>query len=565
MEIGRVVGVYGRNIVKISVPDALLPQVARPGVYVKMYGADRSTVLYGMVVGFNMLDELYRRARIIEELEGYEEFRPARNEMTVHISGYLSGEKVSKGVPILPKPGERVYLVSKEELQKIFNRGDVAIGVLSTCPEVEIKIDVNGMCTRHTAILAMTGAGKSNTVAVIIASLLKYFRRPRIIIIDTHSEYIPLARISDNVRVLAPKGKVADLIKAQYQVDPIPLEVPLWLLGVEEIYNILGLDPRATKQRLYLRQALKALRVERFKGEGYDLTADDPVHFTLEELRTAVIDVSGSSSSRIRDRSAEDLCLKIEDLSEERELYFMTRPEYLEQRFSEYIKDGDEVTASFQVYGDFARSLLDPGLNIMGLGGLSSEVQASIVSALLRALWRIAVEQRFRGERIATLVVLEEAHIYAPMTWSPSKQIVEKIAKEGRKFGVSLLVVSQRPRELSQTLLAQCGNLVALRTVNPSDQEHILRSMEDVTRDTVESLPGLQTGEALVSGPMLPLPALVKIFSFREVYNEELGGKDVNYREVWSSEELKELSIPTPPRHAIKVEDTKQKSLLDFN
>jgi len=563
MEIGRVIGVYGRNIVKISVPDHLLPEVARPGVYVKMAGADGSTTLYGMIVGFNMLDELYRRARIIEELEGYEEFRPARNEMTVHITGYLSGQTVSKGVPILPKPGEKVYLVSKEELQSIFDKGDVSIGVLSSCPNVEIKIDVNGMCTRHTAVLAMTGAGKSNTVAVLIASLLKHFKNPRIIIVDTHSEYIPLARISNNVRVLAPKGKVTDLIKAQYQVDPIPLEVPLWILGVEEIYNILGLDPRATKQRLYLRQALKTLRVERYREKGYDLTADDPIHFTLEELKIAVINAGGSG--RTRDRSAEDLCLKIEDLSEERELYFMTRAEYLEDKFSDYAKKTDEVKASFQVYGDFARSLLDPGLNIIALGGLSSEVQASIVSALLRALWRIAVEQRFRGERVATLVVLEEAHIYAPVGWSPSKQIVEKIAKEGRKFGVSLLVVSQRPRELSQTLLAQCGNLIALRTVNPSDQEHILRSMEDVTRDTVESLPGLQTGEALVSGPMLPLPALVKIFSFKEVFHEELGGKDVDYREAWSTEYMTEIVIPSPPEQTTLVETNKQKSLLDFN
>jgi len=563
MEIGRVIGVYGRNIVKISVPDHLLPEVARPGVYVKMAGADGSTTLYGMIVGFNMLDELYRRARIIEELEGYEEFRPARNEMTVHITGYLSGQTVSKGVPILPKPGEKVYLVSKEELQSIFDKGDVSIGVLSSSPNVEIKIDVNGMCTRHTAVLAMTGAGKSNTVAVLIASLLKHFKNPRIIIVDTHSEYIPLARISNNVRVLAPKGKVTDLIKAQYQVDPIPLEVPLWILGVEEIYNILGLDPRATKQRLYLRQALKTLRVERYREKGYDLTADDPIHFTLEELKIAVINAGGSG--RTRDRSAEDLCLKIEDLSEERELYFMTRAEYLEDKFSDYAKKTDEVKASFQVYGDFARSLLDPGLNIIALGGLSSEVQASIVSALLRALWRIAVEQRFRGERVATLVVLEEAHIYAPVGWSPSKQIVEKIAKEGRKFGVSLLVVSQRPRELSQTLLAQCGNLIALRTVNPSDQEHILRSMEDVTRDTVESLPGLQTGEALVSGPMLPLPALVKIFSFKEVFHEELGGKDVDYREAWSTEYMTEIVIPSPPEQTTLVETNKQKSLLDFN
>ncbi len=563
MEIGRVIGVYGRNIVKISVPDHLLPEVARPGVYVKMAGADGSTTLYGMIVGFNMLDELYRRARIIEELEGYEEFRPARNEMTVHITGYLSGQTVSKGVPILPKPGEKVYLVSKEELQSIFDKGDVSIGVLSSSPNVEIKIDVNGMCTRHTAVLAMTGAGKSNTVAVLIASLLKHFKNPRIIIVDTHSEYIPLARISNNVRVLAPKGKVTDLIKAQYQVDPIPLEVPLWILGVEEIYNILGLDPRATKQRLYLRQALKTLRVERYREKGYDLTADDPIHFTLEELKIAVINAGGSG--RTRDRSAEDLCLKIEDLSEERELYFMTRAEYLEDKFSDYAKKTDEVKASFQVYGDFARSLLDPGLNIIALGGLSSEVQASIVSALLRALWRIAVEQRFRGERVATLVVLEEAHIYAPVGWSPSKQIVEKIAKEGRKFGVSLLVVSQRPRELSQTLLAQCGNLIALRTVNPSDQEHILRSMEDVTRDTVESLPGLQTGEALVSGPMLPLPALVKIFSFKEVFHEELGGKDIDYREAWSTEYMTEIVIPSPPEQTTLVETNKQKSLLDFN
>ena len=132
-------------------------------------------------------------------------------------------------------------------------------------------------------------------------------------------------------------------------------------------------------------------------------------------------------------------------------------------------------------------------------------------------------------------MIIEEAHNYAPQgRWSPAKDIIERVAREGRKFGIGLGVVSQRPRELSQTLLAQCGTLIALRTANPRDQEYILSSMEDVMRETVEGLSSLATGEALVSGPAAPMPAIVKVHEFQSRFGVALGGKDIAWVEEWS-------------------------------
>ena len=164
---------------------------------------------------------------------------------------------------------------------------------------------------------------------------------------------------------------------------------------------------------------------------------------------------------------------------------------------------------------------------------------------LLRSTFRFAIEAKLLGRPLPTIIALEEAHIYAPSYYATAKQIVERIAKEGRKFGIGLIVVSQRPRELSETVLAQCGTLIALRTVNPSDQRHIERSMEDVTSMIISSLPGLGKGESVISGPAVALPCLVKVDLFDNVAEElgkriGLGGKDINFKEEWQKEISKE-------------------------
>jgi len=527
-EVGRVVAVYGRNVVRLAVPEEKMGLVSRPGTYVKVEGHD-GIWLYAMVVSYNLLDELYRRSRIVEELEGYLEFRPARNELIASLVGYKLNNSVRRGVPVLPKPGQKVYLVPRKELAEIMGRGDVELGSLSYDDGVPFRLSLDMLCSRHFAVLAMTGAGKSNAVAVMLASILSKYPYARILLIDTHSEYVPLKqRFPGRVRVLSPAGKIGRLVEARYGVAPSPLEIPLWTLSLEEVTNLLRLGPQATKQIMYLRNALQEVRKRRY----HNATTDDPIYYQPEELLRAVRSVP------TRDRSLEDLALKLESLMENSDLRYITRPVRSDRLYE--AASGEEPWKSAHAYLEIFGELLRPGLNIVALGGLPSEAQASTAATILRSVWRLVGAGILAGVATPVLVIVEEAHAYAPHgRWSPARDILERIAKEGRKFGIGLGVVSQRPRELSQTLLAQCGTLIALRTANPEDQRHILSSMEDIMREMVEGLAGLGTGEALISGPAAPLPAIVKVYHFPSKYGTELGGKDVEWSKEWSREPAK--------------------------
>jgi len=526
IEVGRVVTVYGRSLLRFAAFEDKAQLLLKPGVYVKVECG--GSWAYAMVVSFNLLDELYRKGRIVEELEGYPELRPARNEMIAMLVGVEEGEGIRRGVPELPKPGQKVYAASSEDLAKIAGSGDIEIGRLSSDPSVPFTLSLNMLCSRHFAVLAMTGAGKSNAVAVVLASILEKYPYSRVIVVDTHNEYVPLASKFPNVRVVSPAGRTARLVEARYGVAPRPLEVPLWTLGLEEVAGLLRLDPsRATKQLMYLRSALQEVRRRRYPHAG----ADDPVYFEVEEL-VKELEAQGRGS-RYSDRSLEDLVLKIEMLLENADLRYVTRPVHSAKLYASI--QAQEPRRSVEAYTRVYGQLLEPGLSIVALGGLPADAQASTASTILKSVWRLVTASVLAGNPVPTLLIVEEAHNYAPQgRWSPARDILERIAKEGRKFGIGLGVVSQRPRELSQTLLAQCGTLIALRTANPKDQEYILSSVEDVMGEMVEGLSGLATGEALISGSAAPIPAIVKIYEFRSKHGVALGGKDIDWTGEWS-------------------------------
>ncbi len=559
-EIGRVVSVYGRNTVKIAVPTEKLPLVSRHGTYLRLLDVEGNPI-YAITVGYYMRDEMYGSAGIVEPLRGYEDLGKVRNELTAKLVGYVEDGRVEKGVKSPPKPGSKVYLASAEEMKGFMEKGLLEIGVLSCNPSVGFSLDLGMMASRHLAVLAMTGAGKSNTVAVLLAQILEKLEYPRVLVIDTHSEYVPLASLNrEKVHVYAPSGKIAALIKERYGVSPEELEVPLWTLGFEEVAGLLGLDFRASKQRLLLWSMLREVRRRKWS----EASADDPVYFSPEELLEASKTAQGAQRGDAK--SAADLSFKLGSFFDNPDMDFITRTRSDAEMYDE--EEGEEPYRSGRVFTKVYKRLFRPGVNIVALGGLPSEVQVSTVSTILKALWRIATAHAQAGHHMPTMVFVEEAHVYASAgREQPSKDILEKIAKEGRKFGVGLVVVSQRPRELSQTLLAQCGTLVALRTSNPEDQRHIMRSMEDVMEELVDSLAGLSVGEAVVSGPAAPLPAVVKIHHFSEKYGVDLGGKDVDWREAWSKEPQEVDIVPylyTRARRALEKRSEESGGLLEF-
>ena len=525
---GKVVKVFG-DIVSVAVSDNVLPLMGTRGTYVRIE-TRKGRELLGIVSNINLYDELYRASSgRISVVESYSDIALTRNEVIVSLLGTIVRKngsiRVERKIDIVPSPGDAVYLMDKGDLQKIFSAGDIRIGVLTTMRDVEVRLNLNELATKHVAILAMTGYGKSNTLGVLLVRMLKNFDHPRILLIDTHSEYVHLGRksspIASRTIVYAPMGKFKEFL----QNEGIPaenLEVPYWLLTLEEWYSILNLDSRATRQRRAFRDALREIK-------GGNLNA--PIYFDLDTLRDS-----------IRNSNNDDLIEKFEDAVSLEEYSFIFRPEKsLEIMQDESVGDIKERVRRVMSY--VTRPIIRDGLKIISLGGLSSEVQNAVVSMLLRTMFRIAVESKLGGTPVASIIAVEEAHVYAPERYNTAaRSIIEKIAKEGRKFGLGLILISQRPRELSQTVLAQCGTLIALRTVNPQDQSHIMRSLEDVSTMISSSLSGLGKGEAIISGPAVPVPCVVQVDYFEWAFQNEfgaqmnLGGKDVDFRSEWRRE-----------------------------
>ncbi|MET1101540.1 MAG: ATP-binding protein [Pyrodictiaceae archaeon] len=373
-----------------------------------------------------------------------------------------------------PLPGLKVYLAPDSLLRKIFSSPPpkgIRIGVLAARPSVPVYVDVNKLVTRHTAILAVTGAGKSNTVAVILDRLSELGATS--LVMDFHGEYVDTG-FKGRVNVLEP------LLNPSY-------------LSIGELMVLLGIEPKYYNQERVLRRAFEKAHSEQ-----------DGTPF-LERLLRAVTSLRGREDPK----AVAAVANKIEALAE---------------KHRDILRDDvSDVVARIKL-GE---------INVVDLSRVDEEAADAVASHYLR---RILYERkRFKttgsGGMIApVLIVIEEAHVLVPRDRTTlSKYWVARIAREGRKFGVGLILVSQRPKNIDQDALSQMNNKIILRIVEPSDQKYVQASSETLSDDLLSHLPSLNTGEALLLGPFIPVPARVKIDKF----HSRLGGADPDIVGEW--------------------------------
>lgn len=384
-----------------------------------------------------------------------------------------------------PQPGAEVRLASRQVLMKVFSfegAGSVKIGTLISHPDVPVCIDVNRMVTRHLAILAMTGAGKSNAVAVIADKVVRL--GGTVVIFDMHSEYTR-ARLGGAV------NRIEAIVNPAY-------------MTASELMQLMRVEPHYHVQERYFRRAYReALR--RVSSEGGSFV--DHMERYLEGLE----DSEGLPSS---DRKAvASLINKIEAFRDRYEGVVDHR--------------ADDVVARIR----------PRAANVIDLGHVDEEAADVIVSHTLR---RVLTERKryiLEGRGMVTqpvFMVLEEAHILAPAGRDTlSKYWVSRIAREGRKFGVGLCLVSQRPKALDPDALSQANNMIVLRMVEPTDQRHVQQASEALSDDLLAQLPSLNVGEAVVLGMMVKAPALVKI----DYYPYKPAGGDIDVVGEWSRSE----------------------------
>jgi DNA helicase HerA-like ATPase len=403
------------------------------------------------------------------------------------------------------KPGSVVELAEDDLLKRILQQDtskSALVGTLSTRESVPVYVNINELVSRHCAVLAMTGAGKSYTVGVLIEEIVK--KNGSAVVFDLHGEFVGVKFRDSSVKVFDVEGK-----------DKIKVNVDSLSTG-----DYVNLMPDLTNtQRDLLDEVLNL--ADKFY-EKFDLN-------TILEILSIIYDTKkGEKPDEIVFNSRE-----ITTITKKVTLptigALMRRIRRLDRMGVFSIKGTplDEIVKENQ-------------LTVFNLSEAEERVSEIIVAAISRSIFD-GRKKFMRGEggglATPTFIVLEEAHNFAPRIvegdFIPSRSILRKIAREGRKFGVGLCVISQRPNKLDSDVLSQCNTQFIMKMVNPADQEYIRQSVETVTEDIVRDLPSLSRGEAIISGNAINMPVPVRIRE-RET---QVGGGDIDIVGAWAHEE----------------------------
>ncbi|MBU2582489.1 MAG: DUF87 domain-containing protein [Alphaproteobacteria bacterium] len=405
----------------------------------------------------------------------------------------------NRGVTIYPTLGDRVRIAAKSELRLAFCGTDhksVSVGTLRQDSTIPARVRVDDLLGKHFAILGTTGTGKSCTTALILRSILNENPAAHIVLLDPHNEY---------ATAFKEWGEV---------ISPRNMQLPFWLLTFEEIIEVLIGDPDRKAEIEILQELIPIAkakyatsrsgadqggRLRRNPNDAGRFTVDTPVPYRISDL-TGIIDERMGKLENKRDLSPyRNIKSRIEQISQDARYAFMFG--------SLTVYDG-----MAQILGRIFRvPVNNKPITILELTGLPPEIVNVVVSVVCRMTFDFAVW----GEgRIPVTLVCEEAHRYVPASsdagFGPCKRAIAKIAKEGRKYGASLCIVTQRPAEIDPTILSQCNTVFALRMSNDKDQAIVQSAVSDTGSGLLEFLPALGQREAIAFGDGVSLPVRIK-------------------------------------------------------
>lgn len=466
--------------------------------------------------------------------------------MTVQLVGEIVEVTFERGISQYPSINDEVHLVTEEDLAKIYGtaeRGQIVIGRLAGAESIPARIDLDRLVTRHSAVLGSTGSGKSTTIASLLRSIAgeggdgASFPSARILLLDIHGEY---------ASALKAVAKV-------FRVNPLegehPLFVPYWASEINELLTFLmgKLDDKPLTsimdKILVAKQAL--LASGKYPGSDLNsLTADSPLPFSLKQLWFELIDTELKTwadqartipaldtpgdpdkliAPKYKPAGAGNALPHINTfgvLSIRRQLE-QARSRLLDRQFDFTLHPGEwEPDLKGETKKDLSHLLEewlghDKPITILDLSGVPSSVLVRLIGGILNTIYEALFwgrEMPEGGRKRPQLVVMEEAHRYLGReSEGPAKLMVQRIVKEGRKFGVGAMIVSQRPSEIDETILSQCGTFIALRLSNAADRSKVQAALPDSLSGLVDSLPVLRTGEAIITGEAAKLPVRCRI------------------------------------------------------
>jgi uncharacterized protein len=424
----------------------------------------------------------------------------AQLELIGEISKYDSpSARFQRGVTTYPAIGDTVTFIAARELRLIFHSGNsrmIDIGHLQLDAAIAARLDVDEMVSKHFAVLGTTGVGKSSAVALLLQQIVEARPDLRFFVLDVHNEYSRC--FGDRAQVLNPSN----------------LKLPFWLFNFDEIVDVFfggrpGLDEEIDflseviplAKSLYAQQFSAQSRLNAKSGEvGARYTLDIPVPYRIADLITLLDSRMGKLENRSSRMIYHKLITRIESVCGDPRYAFM---------FENANVGGDTMA---EILATLFR--LPPNgkpMTIMQLAGFPSEVVDAVVSVTCRMAFDLGL---WSDGTNPVLLVCEEAHRYMAadhnIGFAPTRRAISRIAKEGRKYGVFLGLVTQRPAELDPTILSQCSTLFAMRMTNERDQSLLRSAVADTAANLLAFLPSLGTGEALAFGEGMALPTRLK-------------------------------------------------------
>ncbi|MEP4785620.1 MAG: DUF87 domain-containing protein, partial [Erythrobacter sp.] len=409
------------------------------------------------------------------------------------LTGRIHGFR--RGVTRYPVPGAMVYPATTADLEQIYasdGRDNITIGTVYPTKDIRAGMYIDAMLGKHFALLGSTGTGKSTSAALILHRICEAAPQGHIVMVDPHGEYSAAFRNT---------GKIFDVSN---------LDLPYWLLNFEEHCEVLLTsdgNERQVDADILAKCLLRARSKNRLAEVMGKITVDSPIPYLLSDLTNAIKDEMGKLDKATSSAPYMRISTKLEEMKQDPRYQFMFSGMLVGDSMADFI------AKVFRMPGE------GKPISIIDVSGVPSDITSTVVAVLSRLVFDFAIWGREEKTR-PVLLVCEEAHRYVPNSanedGSSVGRILGRIAKEGRKYGISLGLITQRPSDLAEGVLSQCGTIISMRLNNDRDQEFVRSAMPEGARGFLDAIPALRNRECIICGEGVAIPIRVSFDNLDE-------------------------------------------------
>jgi DNA helicase HerA-like ATPase len=417
-----------------------------------------------------------------------------------------------RGVTRYPIPGALVYPATRADLRQIYasdGRAGVQVGTVYPTKDIRAGLYIDALLGKHFALLGSTGTGKSTSAALILHRICEAAPEGHIMMIDPHGEYSAAFRHTGVI------------------FDASNLNMPYWLMNFEEHCEVFLTSTGNARQEdadILAKCLLGARSKNRLAEQMGKITVDSPIPYLLSDLSSILqnemgkLDKAGSSAPFMRVKS------KIDEIKGDPRYQFMFSGMLVGDTMADFIAKIFRLPATGKP------------ISIIDVSGVPSDITTTVVAVLSRLVFDFAIWAREEKTR-PVLLVCEEAHRYVPneknADGSSVGRILSRIAKEGRKYGISLGLITQRPSDLAEGVLSQCGTIISMRLNNDRDQAFVKAAMPEGSRGFLDSIPALRNREAIICGEGVAIPMRVSFDELEEF--KRPASEDPSISTLWSA------------------------------